>query len=520
MNIKVKIYSQEDTTTIETTPNKKISEILGISDHSIDAPCGGIGSCGKCRVFVKGEVSSPTEAEFNLLGHNLEKAMRLACLTYALGDCEVTLTKNRDNEFNIGFKDFIPTAFSKKPIYKNYGIAIDIGTTTIAAKLLQKGNIIASTVMKNPQTAFGSDVISRIGFAIDGNGEKLAISVKKGLQNIISDLTKSVNISSREIDAGVITGNTTMLYLLTNRNPLSLSAAPFKADWLAGQWISATSLGFDFAESTMLYLPRCISAFVGADITTAILASGITNCDEVSLLIDIGTNGEVALWKEGSLICCSTAAGPALEGAGVICGIHGINGAIDTVSVIKDKVEFTVIGGGEPEGICGSGIIDGIAVMLDLDVLDENGCISEEYSCENISDKSNTSFFKLKDEIGIYGQDIRSVQLAKSAICSGIETLITQFNVNPTKLYIAGGFGNHINIKNATKIGLIPAELSSKALPIGNAALSGAVMLLSDLELISKSEVIAESAITMDLSTNPIFFEKYVDNMIFEKVNI
>ena len=224
-------------------------------------------------------------------------------------------------------------------------------------------------------------------------------------------MAEEAGIACAEIDTVVITGNTTMLYLLTKRDTACLSRVPFLADELFGRFADPQELTLSAAPGVRIYFPRCISSFVGADITTALLASRICGSGETALLTDIGTNGEIALWDGAKLTCCSTAAGPVFEGAEISCGMQGRTGAIDHVQLADEEVRCHVIGEGEACGICGSGIIDAVAVMCELEAVDETGYMEDE------------EFF-LTDSVALTQKDIRMVQLAKSAICVGMRTLL------------------------------------------------------------------------------------------------
>ena len=288
-----------------------------------------------------------------------------------------------------------------------------------------------------------------------------------------------------------------MLYLLSGMDPDSLSHAPFQADCL-----------FDAKMNfgpTIAYLPPCMHAFVSADISTAVLASGMCESDEISLLCDIGTNGEIVLWKDGKLYVSSTAAGPAFEGAGISCGCMGITGAIDKVTVENGKAIVHTINDAPAVGICGSGLIDAIAAGLELGIIEETGSMDDDE-------------FVLSGDIGINAKDISQVQLAKSAIAAGIATMLNEAGICPddiSKVYIAGGFGSRINVENAVRIGLLPEEIKDKIIVLGNAALTGACMLLGDMEKIDAIRKIASTSSHVNLGGNPMFNNLYVENMLF-----
>lgn len=321
------------------------------------------------------------------------------------------------------------------------------------------------------------------------------LSVQKALEEMTKQCCEGI-CSPNEVKSFVITGNTAMLYLLTGRNPVSLSKAPFDADWLADESIKQ-------GERTV-YLPPCMNAFVGADITCAVLASGMCKKNETALLCDIGTNGEVALYKDGHLYVTSTAAGPAFEGAGISCGVGSVPGAIDKVYVYDEKIQVHTIAGKTPVGICGSGLIDAVAAFLDLEIIDETGAADDELT--------------LCDEITLEIKDVRSVQLAKAAIAAGIQTLCDSAKVHYDEIgtfYIAGGFGSHLNAVSAVKIGLFPQELQAKVKVIGNGALAGAMQLLLDTEAVNEAKDIAARSSHVSLGGNPKFNQAFVDNMLF-----
>lgn len=482
-----------------------LAKTLESAHEEIEQPCAGRGRCGKCRVLAGGALSAPTEEELRFLSpDDLKSGIRLACLTKVAGDAWVTVSKPKTMSA-IAVEGSM-TGFSFQPLAGEWGVAIDIGTTTVAAFLyhLSEGVRSSHAAAKNPQAAWGADVISRIEQSMSGHADDLQQAILTCLNNLIHELANKARIQENQISSFVITGNTTMLYLLTGKNPVCLSHAPFEADDLFGSFRPASSLGLAASSGAQVYLPRCMSAFVGADITTAILASGIIRRNVPCLLVDIGTNGELALWTGQTLYCCSTAAGPALEGVNISCGMAALPGAIDTVSVQNGIASYTVIGGGKAQGICGSGIIDAAAALLKLELLEDTGYLEED--------------FALAPDVLLTQQDIRNIQLAKGAICAGILTLLQTAGLsedNIAALYLAGGFGSYINLKSAAAIGLIPAGLAEKAVVLGNAAGAGASMLLQSRPLLEDSFIMAENAVTVELSSNLVFHDYYMDCMLF-----
>ena len=467
-----------------------LEEVLSAGGFSLQRPCGGRGACGKCAVELSGAVSEPNAAE-------KRAGVRLACQARLLGDAQVVLPENRAMEqIEMRADDALRVL---DPVPGRYGAAVDVGTTTIALRLyeLKTGACVGASGMRNPQTAVAADVMGRIGAALEGQLEALRLQVQDAIAVLLEQACAQAGRPRSQVDALVITGNTTMLYLLTGRNPEALSHAPFEADCL-----------FD-AEADLLgcraYLPPCMNAFVGADITCAVLFAGQCAREGVSLLCDVGTNGEIALWKDGVLHVSSTAAGPAFEGAGISCGCGSVRGAIDRVRLGADGVEADVIGGGEAVGVCGSGLIDAIAAFLSCGEIDETGATEADR-------------LELRDGVALLPRDVRAVQLAKAAIAAGIETLLEAAGATVDEvetLYIAGGFGSHLNVESAARIGLFPAALTPRVQVLGNAALAGAARLLLDRGALRDVREIARRARHINLGGNSRFNEHYMDQMFF-----
>ncbi len=469
-----------------------LSDVLTHSSVFIGQPCGGRGVCGKCAVMLDGDVSAPNAAE-------LRCGVRLACQAFLHGDAEVTLPTLLPMTQIAGgtTADLVPSA----PMQGRFGAAVDVGTTTLALLLydLSTGRCIGAASMLNPQTTVAADVIGRIDAAMKGRADILRHQVESAIGALIASACAQTQILPEQVNAMVVTGNTTMLYLLTGRNPTPLSRAPFQADCFFGT--EAVLL------SRRAYLPDCLHAFVGADTTCALLASGMTNFAKTALLCDVGTNGELALWHQGRLYIASTAAGPAFEGAGISCGCGSIPGAIDRVEVTEGQLICHTIGDGKAVGICGSGLVDAVAAMLETEAIDETGFLEDEE-------------FSLRDGIALKQADIRAVQLAKAATHAGIMSLLSAAGcpVNEvTKVYLAGGFGSHLNLRSAVRIGLIPRELADKVQVIGNAALDGAALLLTDTENRRNVAGMRTLARHVPLDGNPEFANRYVEAMLFDE---
>lgn len=486
------VWEGELSTSVDFEGTPVLSHVLVAHGFEQTSPCGGHGTCGKCAVKATGAISTQNETEKRF-------GTRLSCQIWLLGDCEVILPVKREmQQIEVGGE---VEADEPHPMMGRLGAAIDIGTTTLAMRLydLKMGKSKGIITAVNPQTVVSADVMGRIGAAVNGRLEQMRIMLQDTLKNMLDELCSLSGISSDAVDILVATGNTTMLYLLTGRNPQAFACAPFEADCLFGEWIEL--LG------RRTFLPQCIGAFVGADITCAVLASGMCRQEETSLLIDVGTNGEIALWHKGKLYVTSTAAGPAFEGSGIHMGCGSVRGAIDKVWIDKDGICCRTIGNGPAMGICGSGLIDAVAALLRAGKIDETGAMAEQR-------------LYLKDGVCLIPKDIRNVQLAKGAIAAGIKTLLFEVGVETSKigsLYVAGGFGSHIDVYNAAAIGLIPRALAEKVKVIGNAALAGAGLLLLRDDFVQVCADLVQAATCINLGGSQLFTQHYMECMLFDE---
>lgn len=495
-----------------------LAQLLAERGLAVESPCGGLGTCGKCLVRAWGKLAPPTQEEqAQLTPHQLAGGIRLACQTQVLGDAWVVLpggTAEMDIQEGIGS---LPSAL---PLPGEVGIAVDVGTTTLAAALyrLSTGQRLAVQGMSNPQRRFGADVISRIRCAMQGDGPALAAAVRDGISHLVNGLLSEAGVPGA--DAMVITGNTAMLRLLCGEEVSDLAAAPFLSKERFGQCRTAGSLSLaGLAPDCPVWLPHCISAFVGADVSTAILACGLAQSHQPALLADVGTNGELALWTGERLICCSTAAGPAFEGAGISMGGPASPGAIYQVQAVDGTLHLQVLGDGPARHLCGSGLLDGAAALLELEILEESGYLNHEVCRQHGLDvPGQPNKVALTPEVSLTQGDIRALQMAKAAIRAGIDALLAYSGRRAEDipvLFLAGGFGSHLSPKSAAEIGMIPPVLADRAVPAGNAALSGAAMLLLDRSKWDACAQLAGTAYTLPLATDPKFRDAYIERMIF-----
>lgn len=483
----LKVYQGEKRTDISFEGQRKVSELLEAHGILYPHPCGGRGVCGKCRIEVEGAVSKPDALE-------KQAGWRLSCRAVVLGDAVVRLPEQSEMVVE-GVDASTGTATAAQELT----CAVDIGTTTVVLRVFAGEKPVFSDGFRNPQSAIAADVMGRIAHEMkerEGAGDDYRSAMKEMICGTIRERLVNAGLFEK-ITRFVMTGNTTMLYLLTGRDPKALSAFPFEADEL-----------FDRTEDFFgvpMYLPRCMHAFVGADITCSVLASGMCGNEKINLLCDVGTNGEIALYKNGKLYVSSTAAGPAFEGAGIECGCQGVPGAIEKVELAGDELEVKTIGGGAAVGICGSGLIDAVAALLAREDLDETGYLEDEE-------------VTLSGDVYLTQKDIRNVQLAKGAVCAGILTVLEASDTSVEEVdtfYIAGGFGSHLDVRTAAAIGLFPQELVEKAKVIGNAALKGAEMILLSDAAREESLRITAMAEHVDLGGSAVFNDNYVECMMF-----
>lgn len=464
-------------------------------------PCGGKSLCGKCRVHATGVLNPlSSEERRHLTAAEIADDVRLSCCTTVQGDCRVTV----DNHPVMAVvTEGTAAAQAAAPTFAAYGVAVDIGTTTMAARLYDTaGRLLAQAGCPNPQTAFGADVLSRVVAA--GEGQDLTTPLQSAVNGLLSRLTETARIPAAAIDGAVVTGNTAMLCFVLGLDPTSLSHAPFLLPHAFGETVTAAQVGLTaLTPDAAVYLPPCAAAFIGADALCAALACGIGDGRTV-LLADMGTNGEMLLSHNGALYACSTAAGPAFEGVCISCGLPAVTGAIHEVALVNGQMMTHAIGGGKAVGICGSGLVDAAACLLATEEMERSGYLDAAVSlCEGVT---------------LTQKDVRALQQAKSAVCAGLQTLLHHANLTAEAvevLYVAGGFGSGLNGHNAAAIGLIPSSLAPRIEAVGNAALDGAARLLLDESARDKITELTQRVGVVELATDDYFIEQFIRGMDF-----
>lgn len=390
-----------------------------------------------------------------------------------------------------------------------YMAAFDVGTTSIAGYLLRgdRAEAVATAGMLNPQAQYGADVIMRANYALKQGCDVLASCVREAVDQLIGKLCQDAGVSREDVFAVSLVGNTCMHHLFLSISPDSLVHAPYNPAISEPLRLQAGAYGLHVNPRAPLLMLPVIAGFVGADTVGCLLAGGWETLEELTLMIDIGTNGEIVMGNRDRMIACSTAAGPAFEGAKIQCGMRGAEGAVEHVWLENGEVRWKVIGGGKAIGICGSGLIDLVAVLLRSGQMDESGKLV------------NGSVYHLGDtDVVLTQKDIREMQLAKGAISAGIDLLAQRLGIHLTdigRVCIAGAFGNYMDPNSACDIGLIPPDLRSKVIPVGNAAGEGAKMVLQDRAAWDRAQRLARKAEFLELAALPQFQDKFIDNLEF-----
>ena len=467
--------------------------VLTENGFFIPAACGGRGSCGKCAIKCR----SAEEQEYKTL---------LSCHTSVTSNLTVLLDAN--NQSGVWEVSSLSPGVSHKA-----GMILDVGTTTLAACLIDKstGETLAKASSLNPQGAFGADVISRITAFAEGKGDAMRTSVIDATNCLIAEFSRT----GAQIEEVVVVGNPTMLHLFIGVDPSGIGSYPFTPAFTESKYFNGADIGIHAPRVRLL---PSISAYLGSDVSAGILACEMHKTDKTQLFMDLGTNGEIVLAHEKKLFAASTAAGPALEGANMSCGMGGVAGAIDRIWCESGHLRFTTIDGASARGICGSGYIDLFALLLDEGILDETGAFAEECNSPLLSLLEDDCFY-LTPEVYLSQDDVRQFQLAKAAIAAGVEALTAHCGVKMdeiTHVFLAGGLGYYMSPANAARTGLLPAPLLSHTQIVGNTALAGARLCLLSKDNQTAIDALSKQVETVELSFSPVFSQAYIENMGFD----
>lgn len=577
-----------DQKTVEVPADTTILDAAHDVGVVINAPCGGKGLCGKCTVIISDGTGhkSVRACEHHVscdltvtLPHKetgndimMEGAGRtvefnpmcvVADIEFARGeigdydndswklciaiagavardarDLHVTVEAIRQLELELAKENFALHAVivenevvrvSSEPVHP-FVVAFDIGTTTVVGYLLDgvDGTQKAVTSRLNPQGPYGADVISRANFAIQEDPDELTHVIRTGINEMLGELVEQAGITRDDLYLLTVVGNTCMHHLFCGIVPGSLVRVPYTAAVSEPLLLDGAGLDLDMAPGGRVQMLPVFAGFVGADTNACLISIDFIHEHKHTLMLDIGTNGELVMGTHEHAFACSTAAGPALEGANIEHGMRGADGAIDHASVDGDDIVLHVIGGDKALGICGSGILDIIALLLDTGIVDDGGRLLDPEKLDTSFAKKNAwryeksaqgGHFMLQDGIYLSQKDIREVQLAKSAIAVGINILCRKLGWklgDIEQVKIAGAFGNYMDPKSASRIGLIPHELLERVIPIGNAAGEGAKIALVDRDELANGEKLSHEIPFVELATEKDFQELFVEHLSFE----
>lgn len=545
--------------TVEVVEGTTLLEAARMAGVFIESPCSGAGTCGKCAIQVDpASLANIAQGGKHRLPPEVESSgLVLSCEALVNGDVAVgglPATRNSENlqilkagvRVEVPLDPFIRKEYdpsSQVTLIRGgsdelaieagdtstalYGVVVDIGTTTLAAALvdLTTGTEVAALGSLNPQALHAQDVLSRIRLASTEEGlQQMHGLLIDEVGHLITRLAQEGSVEPRLVYEIVFSGNTCMLHLGARHSPASLGKYPYHCTLAGNEYRLAHRFSLPVAPSALIYLPPVISAYVGADIVCGILATGQDNDTGITLLVDIGTNGEMVLGCRGKLFATSTAAGPAFEGMNISCGMRASQGAIEEVKIGEDgTVAVKTIGDAEAVGICGSGLMDVVAELFCSGVVGASGRFNRaEMLPQRLKERMVTTegrnCFQLADQVFISQKDIRQVQLAKGAIRSGIELLLRTVGVSASevdRVYIAGSFGYHLRAESLLAIGLLPPQFAGKIEFVGNTSKTGGEALLLNKGKRDEIARVVQGIEVVELANDPDFNRCFVDCLNF-----
>jgi len=523
----------------------------------METPCDGAGTCGKCKAKVGREAlqSLSGDAHKSLTMAERDAGWVLACQATVHGDLQVELDafdsdglqilsegqglavelapwvrKSYDAEAGttqVLAGDALLATETGDTTAAIFGIAVDIGTTTLVTTLLdlRTGAEIGVTSSLNPQAIHAQDVLSRIKMGSKPAGlHKLHAELIEEISRQTTQLAFKAGVALANIYEAVFSGNTTMLHLATRTDPASLGKYPYTLSLSGGQHVKARDIDLGISPHGLVYLPPLFSAYVGADITSGILSTRLAEQPGVVLLVDIGTNGEMVLSVDGRLIATSTAAGPAFEGMNIACGMRASRGAVELVALGEDGIRVETIAGGDPVGICGSGLLDVVGELASKCGLDKNGRFQNNGAShshpwrdqwERLDGKP---IFRIAGPVYLTQKDVRQVQLAKGAIRTGIEMLLKAAGIEAARVdrvLIAGSFGFHLRTVSLIHLGLLPKEFGDRVEFVGNTSKSGAEAFLLSRDAREEMKQIVAQVEVLELANDPAFEKAFVRSLQF-----
>lgn len=543
---------------IEVPAGSSLLDAVRRARIRLEAPCNGGGTCGKCKVRLDDEARAAVRiaGTRNLSDDEVSGGWVLLCGTLVENQ-DVTLDVPGEAERGLrilehGRRAELPLApwISKRYIperditevwggtdllaeengdtlIRTYGVAVDIGSTTVVVSLvdLNTGSHVGSISALNPQAVHAQDVLSRIKLGSKAEGlELLHREIMGEIDRLIGILANEARVPRRRIYEVVLAGNTCMLHLAAKIDPEPLGRYPYTPRLAGSRYLSAASLGLKVSSLAQAYFPPVVSGFVGADITAGMLSTRLSESKGVTLFVDIGTNGEIILARDGRLQATSTAAGPAFEGMNIACGMRAARGAIERVSLDGGEVSVRTIDDAPAVGLCGSGLLDAVAELVVHGVVESSGRFTKKRELlppglrERFGERDGKPVFRLTDEVFLSQGDIRQVQLAKGAVRAGIDVLLARNGLAPPdvdRALIAGSFGYHLTVRSLVDIGLFPPEFDGKVDYVGNTSRTGAETLLTNGG--SRAELVAQVAEVdaVELANDESFTKIFVAAMTF-----
>ncbi len=542
-----KVTFVPENTHVSVLAGTTVLEAAGRANIIIETPCGGNGTCGQCRVVITRNPPQPTESERGILAPDeIARGVRLACHTVITSDMTVEVPATSRFLGQKILAHGLDAVYRLEPTVSLdpddkagllFGAAFDVGTTTIVGVLMDLANDAQAAVSSraNPQIPFGDDVIARIGHAGKAGGlAQLRNLIVNCVNSMIAEMCEKAGIGAESVYEVTFVGNTTMNHILLGIDPTPLAQAPYNAVLLDSRSAGAAELGFRIRPTGLVYTMANIAGYVGGDTVGVILAAGMHEYDGVQLALDIGTNGEIVLGGKQRLVACSTAAGPAFEGARIRHGMRATRGAIEKV-IIDGDIELNMIGGHPPRGICGTGVIDAVAALLDAGIIDSTGRMLPQDELPNdlsdtlrrrvIEEDGRVSFVLAAAEDSATGaaicltqRDVREVQLGKAAMLAGTNLMLRAYGSSVDgldRVLLAGAFGNFVRARSVIRIGLLPAVPESKVEFIGNAAGTGSKMVLAGRTCRETAEWIAKDTEYIELAGRADFQAEFADAMMF-----
>lgn len=411
--------------------------------------------------------------------------------------------------------------------HRAFGLAVDVGTTTVAAHLVdvELSMAVGAEAALNSQIAHGDDVISRIIFASEHEGglTQLQGEIAKTINALVAELCEAQGLDAQQIMSASCAGNTVMTHILLRLDPAAIRRHPYVPAARQFPLVRARDIGLAINPAAVVYCGPAVSSYVGGDVVAGVLATGLAEVEELWMLVDMGTNGEIALGNRDWLMCCSCSAGPAFEGSGIQYGMHASLGAIERAHYdpAADALEYATIGGGKPRGLCGSGLIDVLATLLRAGVIDRAGRIDLGYPSPRVRVDSDQAQFVLvwghevgrEDDIVISDADIENLMRSKAAVFAGVQVLLDSVDLTPAqvdRVMVAGAFGNYLDSDNAVTIGLLPDVPRERIRFVGNTSVAGARMTLVSRRARRQAAEIASRMANLELSAVTAFMDRYV----------